>query len=56
MSNIIEFNKKAKKEPICAFCQRTKRKVPLLIGEDEKPHICSDCVKKCNKLLSEGMT
>lgn len=51
MSNIIEFNQKVEKEPVCAFCKNPKNKVPLLIGEKGKPHICSDCVAKCNSLL-----
>jgi len=52
MENIIEFDPKKKKEPVCAFCKKPKSIVPLLIGEDGKPHICSNCVEKCNALLA----
>ena len=53
MENIIEFDQKKKKDPVCAFCKKPKSIVPLLIGEDGKPHICSSCVEKCNALLVE---
>lgn len=53
MENIIEFNQKEKKEPVCAFCKKPKSKVPLLISDEGKPCICSNCVEKCNKLLVE---
>ena len=52
MGNIIEFDQKKKKEPVCAFCKKSKSAVPLLIGANNKPHICSNCVAKCNSLLA----
>ena len=52
MENIIEFDRKNKKEPVRAFCKKPKSVVPLLIGEEGKPHICSNCVEKCNALLA----
>ena len=52
MENVIEFDLKKKKEPACAFCKKTKSAVPLLIGEEGKPHICSNCIEKCNALLA----
>ena len=51
MNNVIEFNQKIEKETVCAFCKKPKNKVPFLIGEKGKPHICSDCVEKCRLLI-----
>lgn len=41
----------AKGELICSFCGRPKAKERILIGEFGKPHICSQCVLKCNDLI-----
>ena len=38
---------------ICEFCQRTETQVPkLVLGDEHRPGICSDCVKLCQNILS----
>ena len=54
MGDVIEFEPKKQKEPVCSFCKKPKSKVPRLIGEEGKPCICSNCVAKCNALLAAG--
>ena len=56
MENIIYFDLSVKKEPECAFCKKPKNQVQFLIGEEGKPHICSNCVEKCNVLLAAHAT
>ena len=56
MENVIEFEPKKQKEPVCAFCKKPNSHVPILIGEEGKTHICSNCVEKCNMLLVENDT
>lgn len=53
MGNVIEFDKKKKKESIFYFCKKPKSMVPKLIGEDGNPRICSNFVQKCNSLIAE---
>lgn len=37
----------------CGFCQRKETEVPrLIVGDEHRPGICSDCVDSCNKILS----
>ena len=38
---------------VCEFCQRTETQVDRLIpGDENRPGICSDCVKLCSDILS----
>lgn len=53
MGEIIQFNQEKKKPRHCAFCKKTKEQVSILIGEEGKPAICSECVAKCKDLLKE---
>ncbi len=45
--------RKALKSNECGFCQRNETEVSrLIVGDEHRPGICSDCVDICNKILS----
>ena len=51
MGELIHFTKKEDK---CSFCKREKKDVPVMVGSDDNPKICSICVAKCMKLLNDN--
>lgn len=46
--------RKAWEGNVCEFCQRTEPQVPkLIIGDSNRPGICSDCVELCVAILKD---
>jgi hypothetical protein len=47
--------RKAWEGNVCEFCQRKETAVPRLIpGDENRPGICSDCVKLCQDIIGAG--
>lgn len=54
MSNIIPFTRPQPVKNKCAFCGRTEEPGQrIVIGQDGKPCICSDCVKQAKDRIKE---
>jgi hypothetical protein len=47
--------RKALESNECGFCRRKETEVPrLIVGDQHRPGICSECVDWCNRILSSG--
>jgi len=50
-----KVERKALESNECGFCQRKETEVArLIVGDEHRPGICSDCVELCNKVLNSG--
>lgn len=46
--------RKAWEGHLCEFCQRNETEVPrLIVGDENRPGICSDCLELCNRILRD---